>query len=848
MANVEAGAVEPGQVIFYAECKPPLPAGDYALTLDQSVQVGAESHPLAPVRQTFRIEGPRFWIDPADVHSVSPPHQGDGPFDLRFPHIVLCRRTLPWERDPNGSTAGRSPWLALLVLTDEEYRAEGDGIEQSGNMMLRLLGTETNVTMPDPNILNLQKLVDEELVRSSAGTPLRSVRTLEISKRLFQSIAPCEQELSLLCHARQVSLHDKELLGLDQDGWFSVVVANRLPIRGQKHHVFLVSLEGHIANLPQLQGNTRYRAAPASADAGKIRLVVLHSWTFHCNALARDFESRMKHLSVGMLGASGAETEGGLVTLEFQTLEGEGTHAHYRGPLVPAPIEPDGHGTYFVADQARRLNRDSDIENLTYAAAFELGRLSALANPTFCVGLQRWRRAAAATLRAKAEEERQKALLHQYGTAVDVLLEGRSRESLTAALKSPQSVSRGIAEVGRNLVRQARAAGPQSTPYRWREAFGPVKLQAFDAKVRSSMQKTSGKSPQISAPPTGATVARQKVQRIDTSARQLKALTDASQTTVVETPPPSDPFSESVLPWLAQLRLLEGVPFAYLVPGESLLPPESIRFFYLDRNWTDSLIDGALSVGRSGSRELQHHLIHHGKALALSQEREATIRAARLEQRSKKRGSKSQKKQSTTSKPSTERTGFLLRSMAVRDWPGLEAVAFEDVEGKRRLELLRLERLAPDVMLCIYQGTPKRVELREPGECLQLGVDVGPIVKLKHIVAPSKVQADGSIATPGEIVSAPPVKVEMDPLAAKNVVNVSRLANALQVGLLKQGLSVGPELPTLGASEAVLLSSADLAVQLLQPPYVQPFEGDKDMRNLPEKALQYVFLLGNAGG
>ena len=43
-----------------------------------------------------------------------------------------------------------------------------------------------------------------------------------------------------------------------------------------------------------------------------------------------------------------------------------------------------------------------------------------------------------------------------------------------------------------------------------------------------------------------------------------------------------------VIDWLARLRLLHGVPFAYLVPDADLLPPESVRFFYLDRDWTDA--------------------------------------------------------------------------------------------------------------------------------------------------------------------------------------------------------------------------------------------------------------------
>ena len=86
--------------------------------------------------------------------------------------------------------------------------------------------------------------------------------------------------------------------------------------------------------------------------------------------------------------------------------------------------------------------------------------------------------------------------------------------------------------------------------------------------------------------------------------------------TDVSNPPPveEDPhFGPRVVPselsrFLARLRLLEGVPFAYLAPDADLLPKESIRFFYLDRAWTDALVQGALSVGtvNSGDRaELQ---------------------------------------------------------------------------------------------------------------------------------------------------------------------------------------------------------------------------------------------------
>ena len=54
-----------------------------------------------------------------------------------------------------------------------------------------------------------------------------------------------------------------------------------------------------------------------------------------------------------------------------------------------------------------------------------------------------------------------------------------------------------------------------------------------------------------------------------------------------------------MLAWFANLAMLEGVPFNYLVPDERMLPPESIRFFHVDQDWIDALIDGAFSIGRA---------------------------------------------------------------------------------------------------------------------------------------------------------------------------------------------------------------------------------------------------------
>ena len=95
-----------------------------------------------------------------------------------------------------------------------------------------------------------------------------------------------------------------------------------------------------------------------------------------------------------------------------------------------------------------------------------------------------------------------------------------------------------------------------------------------------------------------------------------------------ESPPaPPSGLPDYLESFLAHLRLLVGVPFEYLVADARLLPDESIRFFYVDRSWTDRLVDGALSVGKIGTREQAHHQARHPAIRAHLDRVERVVRA-----------------------------------------------------------------------------------------------------------------------------------------------------------------------------------------------------------------------------
>jgi hypothetical protein len=176
--------------------------------------------------------------------------------------------------------------------------------------------------------------------------------------------------------------------------------------------------------------------------------------------------------------------------------------------------------------------------------------------------------------------------------------------------------------------------------------------------------------------------------------------------------------------FLARLRLLHGVPFSYLVPDAKLLPIESIRFFYIDRAWTDALVQGALSVGTISSADRTQLEAVYPHIRAEVDEAERSIRQPKGEELLKA--------------GSGTITGFILRSRAVSGWPNLHVRAYSrDVvaddalttaaeSDPSRMKVLRMERLAPAVLLVLFDGVPAVVHIEEPRQGIQFGVRIDP--------------------------------------------------------------------------------------------------------------------------
>jgi hypothetical protein len=271
--------------------------------------------------------------------------------------------------------------------------------------------------------------------------------------------------------------------------------------------------------------------------------------------------------------------------------------------------------------------------------------------------------------------------------------------------------------------------------------------------------------------------------------------------------------------FLSHLRLLVGVPFDYLVPDQRLLPDESIRFFYIDRSWTDRLVDGAIAVGKIGTREQAHH---QGHAPAVNQQVDLSERIVRIIQRGLQSftDAKAANDQDTT--PADTITGFLLRSSAVSGWPHMDVRAyktdipepFDPADPKiqpQQLTTLRLELLSPGVMIALFQGVPQLVILEEPHNGVMFGLHVtngSDMIYLRDATG-HQVPISGN---------GPPYTEVALPFRSTNsrVVHVTELRRRINQAIAQHPTAVN------------VTGSASFAIAVLDPPWRQRFEGTVD--------------------
>ncbi|GAB1819471.1 hypothetical protein [Herbidospora sp. RD11066] len=326
---------------------PALQSGDYRITVDQTVSLDTQT---ATLTRTFTVAGERLALPPTAVRAVYPPDGATGDFSQTLPHVVLEGSTLPWQRDLGGVTKG--PWLMVLLFAGAER--------------------------PTPQVV----------AASTLGIPLEGaekatdqVTVIDVPRTLLTSILPATADLPFTAHVRSGEGPDT-----------AVVIGTRLPPAGQPCVAHLVSMEN------RLGGGT------LSSSGSTVRLVSLTSWKFTVVDADHSFAARVHDVAensgpfrLPLTGNDAADAflRRGLVPVRHRLRGGGRTVSWYRGPFTDGPVvggPMTSGGPVRSADGLLRFTKSTGMLDLTYAAAWQLGRLLALRDDGLATTLLNWKR------------------------------------------------------------------------------------------------------------------------------------------------------------------------------------------------------------------------------------------------------------------------------------------------------------------------------------------------------------------------------------------------------------------------------------------------------------------------
>jgi hypothetical protein len=774
-----------GTLRFIENVLPSLEAGDYQINATHSVEIATHSVEIGTKRsfsstQRFSVQAPRFRLDARDIHSLSPANNSAGKYDTQLPHIVFNKRTLPWEHELQNQKG--LPWLALLILDEGDIVPPDQDKQHTPNLgMMSTLEKAVNLaTSPqsdhttataseDGNSQLWKPTITSLSVGQNANDP---VEVIQIKRDSLLNILPSQDEMRLLAHVRQVSMEHREMLPLDHTGWFSVLVANRFPCNPQTptvQYAHVVSLEG-LADFISLNNNFS-----TTDSALVIQLVSLYSWSFTCLPdHGESFSSFMHNLAGAGMNTNGdklwlrlplqspssseLDTQGveiydllrsGYIPLPYQDGNGKATLCWYRGPAIPIKEAPFTRAidaqNFNTAEDAMMLQSQSGLCDLTYSIAWQTGRLMALSNRAFSINLMDWRKRINHLLWLLANLDDHN-LLETMGQKLLV--------SMQNTLVSDTFISYLLTEFKTELA-NSQADAKDSTP-------PPIMQPSSTDPQNSNSQSPADQLQEL--------LQKQEVSEILYDMENRDAL--------------------QICEFLARCSLLYDVPFERIVPDPNMLPAESIRFFYLDQAWLDSMMDGALSIGIQSTKNRLHTDNSRSLFRSIVDKLVRQYRNQLLNQ---------QVAPEATSDAII--SGFLLRSEVLTQFPGLQIKAYQSMKNggpdeATLLTTLRFDRLSPSVLLCLYPETPVWIEFDEPHENVSFGIledGTNHVIKLRSLT-------DGSILSdPNKTIS---IGSDLYRSLDNRVLNIKRLADLIQNNV------------SIASHESI--SSADFALQMVK--------------------------------
>ncbi|MEM8980754.1 MAG: hypothetical protein AAGD04_14805 [Pseudomonadota bacterium] len=359
---------------FWDHQIPELRNGAYTLNVTSTLDADGSKALSGTRAMQFKVAGPQLVFPPNEIVATFPANLARGKFHSVLPHVTLERATLPWERVPSSKANASAPWLLLLVLSDDEVTNHVKRkVVQVGKNRAWLKGKGIDHQDADPEAL---------------------AHVATLSSTLVAQHFPEFKDLKWLAHVRQLeSAH-----GGHKQPMTATLVSPNLPEPGVRNHAFVVSIEG------------RYGAG--AKPSGALTVPVLHEWSFFCQEDPTHSLNALLMAAMGPTGAPPALTvppqddtpaalgerlKQGYVPVEHHMRRGDLSAAWYRGPLSPgkAPKPTKTQKDHLPAthsDGLLSLDEDFGMINVSYASAWELGRLLMLEHTDLATELYHWKR------------------------------------------------------------------------------------------------------------------------------------------------------------------------------------------------------------------------------------------------------------------------------------------------------------------------------------------------------------------------------------------------------------------------------------------------------------------------
>lgn len=360
----------------------------------------------------------RFSLFPEEVYSVYPPRESCGAYALHLPHVVFERSSLPWEYSES-----REPSLALFLSADGEGTVKKE--------------------LPVKEILTADKrtFVSDRLARKKCDAdPEDAVCTvIDLKASLFNSLRVSPEERELLTHVREVSLDDKVTDPTVKNGAFSVLIGNRFPeepenpeAQPKKHEVYVVSMAEYDG-----------LAIPEGIDF--VRCLCLYHWNFSVNFDSCGFSEAVEQLTTGSLVREVSKQvreeplkdilERGYLPLNHDLRDGGRTVSWYRGPLIPYEECVENRPYSVFSDELYYYDPNIGMMDVSYACAWQIGRMIAMNYSTVTNEIVRWRHE---NYLKAALQRQKKELKERLPVQADTLEEAVRASVLAAADQVPE--------------------------------------------------------------------------------------------------------------------------------------------------------------------------------------------------------------------------------------------------------------------------------------------------------------------------------------------------------------------------------------------------------------------------